>query len=152
MKIESALHPVFADAENTVINLTVKFEELPEPVPFAAAANDGEAHGRALFERALAGEFGAIGPYVPPPPPPPPPPPESVTMRQARLALLGAGLLDAVEAALAAMEGAQGQAARIEWEYATEIRRDNPLFSALAAQLGLTGDALDALFVTAAGL
>jgi hypothetical protein len=92
------------------------------------------------------------GIFVPPPSPVPVPVPSAVTMRQARLALLAAGLLDAVETALTEMEGDAGRAARIEWEYATEVRHDNPLFSALAAQLGLTGDALDALFVTAAGL
>ena len=82
----------------------------------------------------------------------PPLVPESVSMRQARLALLAAGLLDTVDAAIAAMEGAAGQAARIAWEYATEISRANPLFAALTAQLGLTAEHLDALFITAATL
>jgi hypothetical protein len=76
----------------------------------------------------------------------------SVTPRQARLALLGAGKLAAVEAALAAMTGAQGEAARITWEFATEVRRDDPLIAALGPALNLTGAQIDALFVTAAGL
>jgi hypothetical protein len=53
-------------------------------------------------------------------------------MRQARLALLGAGLLDTVNAAIAAMPGAADDAARIEWEFATTIERSNPLFTQLA--------------------
>ncbi len=75
-----------------------------------------------------------------------------VTMRQARLALLGAGLLDAVNAAVAAMPGAGGAAARIEWEYSSEVHRHKALVSALGPALGLTEAQLDQLFVTAAGI
>lgn len=75
-----------------------------------------------------------------------------VTMRQARLALLGAGLLTTVNAAIAAMPGAQGEAARIEWEYSQEVQRDRGLVSALGAQMGMTAAQLDALFATAAAL
>lgn len=75
-----------------------------------------------------------------------------VTMRQARLALLGAGLLPTVDAAIAAMSGPTGDAARIEWEYATTLERDWPLVSALADTLGLTDEQLDALFIQAAAL
>lgn len=78
--------------------------------------------------------------------------PQVVSMRQARLALLGAGLLANVEAALAAMPGAEGQAARVEWEYATEVRRDSPRVAELSAALGLTESVLDDLFLTAATL
>lgn len=54
-----------------------------------------------------------------PPPPPPVVIPQSVTMRQARLALLGAGLLDDVNSAIAAIpDPVQRKAAEIEWEYA----------------------------------
>jgi hypothetical protein len=81
-----------------------------------------------------------------------PPPPASVTMRQARLALLQAGHLAAVTAALAATPGMAGEAARIEWEYASTLERDSPLVQAFAAQLGLTGADLDALFTAAAAL
>jgi hypothetical protein len=84
--------------------------------------------------------------------PPAPLPPKSVSMRQARLALLNAGLLAAVESAVAGMEGGTGAAAKIEWEYATEIRRDNPLFESLSAQLGLTAAQIDQLFTMAATL
>lgn len=86
------------------------------------------------------------------PPPPPAPVPESVTARQARLALLGAGKLDMIEAALAAIPGSEGRAAQIEWEYALEIRRDSPLIGALAPLLGLTGEQVDDLFRAAEGL
>ena len=78
--------------------------------------------------------------------------PKAVTMRQTRLALLGAGLLDATNAAIAAMTGVEGDAARIEWEYAQEVRRDSPLMLSMVTALGMTVAQVDALFETAAGL
>jgi hypothetical protein len=83
----------------------------------------------------------------------PPPPPEVVTARQARLALLSAGLLDNVDAALATISDPQARrAAEIEWEYAIEIRRDSPLVAALSPLLGLTEEQVDDLFRVAEGL
>lgn len=78
--------------------------------------------------------------------------PKSVSMRQARLALLGAGMLASVDAAVAAMPGVEGDAARIEWEYATSVERTSPLVAGLTAALGLTTEQLDALFIAGAGL
>lgn len=78
--------------------------------------------------------------------------PQSVTMRQARLALLGAGLLDDVEAAIAALPSPQKEAARIEWEYSQEVQRHNGFVSVLAPALGMTDEQTDALFVAAAAL
>lgn len=98
---------------------------------------------------AWEGEFYGFGED---PPPAPDPVPEAVTARQARLALLGAGVLDQVDAALAAIPGSQGRAAQIEWEYASAIRRDSPLIAALAPMLGLTGEQVDYLFRAAEGL
>lgn len=80
------------------------------------------------------------------------PVPEVVTMRQARLALLSAGLLAQVNTAVANMPGTEGDAARIEWEYAQEVRRDSPLVAGLSAALGLTDETLDNLYKVAAGL
>lgn len=99
-------------------------------------------------------EIGAIwdGNVFTPPAPTPVPVPEAVTARQARLALLGAGVLPMVDAALAAIAGVEGEAARIEWEYALEIRRDSPLIGALAPMLGLTDGQVDDLFRAAEGL
>lgn len=78
--------------------------------------------------------------------------PKVVTMRQARLALYGAGKLAAVNTAVASMPGAAGDAARIEWEYSGEVQRDKALVQALAPVLGLNDAQLDALFVAAAAL
>jgi len=90
---------------------------------------------------------------VPPVPAPPPPAvPTAVTMRQARLALLGAGLLDDIDAAINGLPSPQKEAARIEWEYSQEVQRQNGFVSVLAPMLGLTEAQTDALFLTAAGL
>lgn len=78
--------------------------------------------------------------------------PQAVSMRQARLALLQTGKLTAVNAAIAAMTGVQGEAARIEWEFSSEVRRDQPLVVALMPVLGMTSADLDQLFITAARL
>lgn len=78
--------------------------------------------------------------------------PQSVTMRQARLALLQAGVLPAVNAAVAAMPGAAGDAARIEWEFSSTVERHRLLVEALGASLGMTAEQLDDLFRTAATL
>ena len=75
-----------------------------------------------------------------------------VTMRQARLALLGAGMLGTVNTMLAGMTGAQGEAARIEWEYSQEVQRDRGLVQALRTKLGMTEAQLDALFTAAAAI
>lgn len=76
--------------------------------------------------------------------------PALVTMRQARLALLAADLLDDITSAVASLPGTPGAAARIEWEYAANVRRDSPLVQALAAQLKLTEKEIDSLFIAAA--
>lgn len=71
--------------------------------------------------------------------------PQTITMRQAKLALLHAGLLDDVNTAVAQAE----RATQVEWEYATEIRRDWPTLLQVQAVLELTDEQVDALFVTA---
>lgn len=80
-------------------------------------------------------------------------PPVSVTMRQARLALLGVGLLDDVDAAIAAIaDSNQRRAVEIEWEYAQTVDRNSPFTQQLAAGLGLDSAQLDSLFTQAAAL
>ena len=78
--------------------------------------------------------------------------PRAVTMRQARLALLGAGKLAAVDAAINGMSEPTKSAARIEWEYSGEVQRHNGFVAALGPALGLTEAQIDALFTAAAKL
>ena len=76
--------------------------------------------------------------------------PKEVTMRQARLALLAAGKLAGVDAAIASMPEPQKTAASIEWEYGNALQRSNPFVSQLGAALGIDSAGIDALFVEAA--
>ena len=85
---------------------------------------------------------------APPVTPAPPAVPGSVSPRQARLALLNAGKLDAVEAAVAAGP----QSTRIAWEYGLEISRGDQLVVELAAALNLSDAEVDDLFRAAAAL
>jgi hypothetical protein len=78
--------------------------------------------------------------------------PQSVSMRQARLALSAAGKLAAVDAAIASLPEPQKTAALIEWEYSAAVRRTQPLVLSLAPALGFTDEQLDALFIQAATL
>ena len=72
--------------------------------------------------------------------------PEVVSMRQARLSLLAADLLDDVTMAIKSAD----RAAQIEWEFASEVRRDSALVTTMAEKLGITVEQLDQLFVAAA--
>lgn len=103
----------------------------------------------AAAHAALIAEVEAT--YVPPEPAPPYVP-ASVTMRQARLALLGAGLLASVDAAIDSLPNPQKEVARIEWEYAVEVQRSSGLVPMMGVALGLDDAALDALFIEAAAL
>jgi hypothetical protein len=72
--------------------------------------------------------------------------PGSVSPRQMKLALLNAGMLDAVESFVARAP----REVQIAWEYATEWQRGNALLNQMAQAFGLTEDKLDDLFVAAA--
>ena len=74
--------------------------------------------------------------------------PKVVSMRQARLALLQVGLLDDVNSAISAGSTED----KITWEFATEVRRNDPLVINLSAYLDLSQEDLDNLFTLAASL
>lgn len=111
--------------------------------------SDGTFEGQPESPHDYLARLGLKIPIVPMPAPPPTIP-QAVTMRQARRALLSAGKLATVNAAIAEMTGVQGEAARIDWEFSNEVKRDEPLVSALGAALGLTRAQLDGLFIAAA--
>ena len=72
--------------------------------------------------------------------------PTTVTMRQARLALLSANLLDTVDSLLTSSES------KINWEYATEVYRNSTLVSEMQTALNLTDEQIDNLFIEASKL
>ena len=119
------------------------------PVFYGTCADDAdtslpgvlEVIDQAGYEAALAGEMTARRAKL------------VVTMRQARRALLDAGLLDQVDAAIAAIADAtERRQAEIDWEYATTVERLWPWVQTLGAALGLSAEALDALFEQASTL
>jgi hypothetical protein len=83
---------------------------------------------------------------------PAPPVPDVISMRQARLVLLSQGLLAQVDATIAAMDEPARSAALIEWEYATELRRDNPLVVAMQGAMDLTDEQVDAMFTAGSAI
>lgn len=74
--------------------------------------------------------------------------PQVITIRQAKLALHAAGMLDDIDAVIASAD----RAVQLEWEYATEIKRDWPTLVAMQGALGLTDLQVDGLFTSASTL
>lgn len=63
----NARNPVWANAQQTTIDIEVNFEHLDEEyVLFTADPLDVEAHSVEIYNRAVAGDFGAIADYTPP--------------------------------------------------------------------------------------
>lgn len=90
-------------------------------------------------------------PYVAPQPLPPPVAlvPTIISMKQARLALLGAGLYSAAQDAIANMAGPAGDQARIVWEYSATVERSSQLVANVSVALGIDDSHLDELFILA---
>lgn len=83
------------------------------------------------------------------PPAPPEPVPEWVYMRQARRALQDAELLSAIQPAISALPEPARTTAQIEWDYSQKVFRNRGIVVDMAASLGISGEQLDALFITA---
>ena len=84
--------------------------------------------------------------------PQPIPIPNTVSMRQARLALFQQGKLDQVQPLIDAMTEPAKTTTQISWDYAQNVQRDDDLVVQLSAAMGLTSTDLDALFTLAATL
>lgn len=67
LTIEYAKNCSWNDENNTSIEMTVKFEEISEELPFLATPNDPMPYGVELFNNAVNGDYGVVAPYVPPP-------------------------------------------------------------------------------------
>ena len=75
--------------------------------------------------------------------------PVSVTMVQAREQLIRIGLNSAVQTALAAMPGVEGEVARMKFDTSTTVARASKLVAALAQTLSKDAAWLDQFFVDA---
>lgn len=87
-----------------------------------------------------------------------PPSPEEVrasmpplTARQFRLGLVGNGIsLDSVQEAINSIPSETDRAvAQVEWEFATSFVRTHPLISQIGAELSLSPEAIDAMWMAA---
>lgn len=95
------------------------------------------------------GTSWVICPYVAPKPTVP----AFVTRAQAKLALLQAGLLDNVQAAIDAIPDLnQRKAAQIEWDDRLTFERASGALVTMASLLGMTDSQIDDLFILAASL
>jgi hypothetical protein len=64
--LTSLVNPRWANAEQTLIDCEITTSQFGDEVlPFTASAKDIEAHGRSLFARLVAGEFGPIANFSP---------------------------------------------------------------------------------------
>lgn len=59
----NAKNPKYSSLKLDTVDMEVQHPEHGW-IPFTASAKDVEPHGRKLYERAIAGEFGLVGPYV----------------------------------------------------------------------------------------
>jgi hypothetical protein len=75
--------------------------------------------------------------------------PNSITMRQARLTFLSAGILTTLESAINSIQEENAKSvAQIEWQYGEYVQRNNsPITSLISNVLGLTELQIDDLFI-----
>lgn len=136
----------FSKQTNGFYESGVNFNIPPDAVEVTAAQRkaviDAQAQGKIIKGdangRPVAQDPPAPVPYVP----------YTVTPFQAKAAIYAAGLLPAVEAAIASAP----KVAQLAWSDATEFTRDSPTIATMAAALGLTSAQVDALFVAAAAI
>ena len=66
MNYKQVKNPIWANAEHTVIDCEVDFDDLKEEfVPFSANLNDSYAHTKQIFNECVEGKWGAIAEFVP---------------------------------------------------------------------------------------
>ena len=149
MQLQYAKDPKWANAEQTLIDLTIKWDAIDEELPFTASPTDSEAHGRTLFAAAQAGEFGPVAAYVASPPPPTFVP-QQVTNAQGTVALIQAGLWPQVVAYVNAIEDPiQKAIAEVALYKTTHWQRNSPFLNQAATDLNISQEQMDQLFIQA---
>jgi hypothetical protein len=66
----SVTNLIYSKEDGSAIDCVVVFEELadkfPGGLPFTATPDDAEQHGKDIYAKAIAGEYGDIAAWVPP--------------------------------------------------------------------------------------
>ncbi|PPB51145.1 hypothetical protein, partial [Campylobacter hyointestinalis] len=76
-----------------------------------------------------------------------------ITLRQTKLILNQMGLLSGIESYINSIEDEKLRAtAKIEWEYANDVERTNPLITTLQTGLNLSDEQVDTMFEQASKL
>lgn len=163
MDYTTATSPRYA-ADLTSINLMVTFligdapavplegEEPPADtrvemvLPFTAMSDDPAAHGREIYARAAAGEFGQVAAYEPPPVAVP----QKISRFQGRAVLFLKGHLEAVQDYMD-LPGTP-MLHKLAWIDAQDFERDSVTVVALAGVLSLSTTEVDALFIDGAAI
>jgi len=79
--------------------------------------------------------------------------PQSVTPRQFRVALIMSNIsMQSIEDMIAALPEPDQSIVRTTWEYSTVFERDNTILNNMAANMGLTQQEVDNLFILAEDL
>lgn len=95
---------------------------------------------KATYQAAFDAWYNALPKELPP----------AISPRQIRIALLNQGITASmIESSLNSLEEPQKSIALIEWEYATEFKRNHPLVPGVAAALGWNDEQLDDLWAYA---
>ena len=137
----------YAQIDKQAVQGIYEYDPLPQYAPNIAMIELPEGSPVSAGWQYVDGEF--LEPVIPEPESSVP---EKVTMRQARLALHGAGLLPQVQAAIDALPEPPRTLAQIEWDYSSEVFRNREFVNMLGSQLGLTDEQIDQLFIQAATL
>lgn len=112
---------------------------------FDAVVLDGDLpHVQHVWDKAMAGDYGAIAEYVPPPPQIP----DRVSSRQFKLQLHSAGLLNQVDAWIAL----QDVPTQIAYASSGTFVRTDPMMQAGFAALGFTPQQIDNFYLAASTL
>lgn len=121
--------------------LLLSVQRLTQERDAIAAERDDLAAAVTRLEARLAAATDAAGVPV-------------LTAVQIRLGLLAAGIMPtAVDAAIAAIpDPVERSQAQAYWEYSTTYHRNHPLIAQLGSALGLSSDAIDALWQASASL
>lgn len=137
-------YAVIDSATGDVINVVVVDDINNWRVPDGCHIAEQVGRGFAIGGKIHNGKYTA-----PPEIASPPPAVENrVTARQARLALLEAGLLDKVEKSVASSD----RKTQIAWEFANELGRKDSMVEAISNALGLSESEVDDLFARARDL